>query len=88
MRKTRLEELTIKHNFMFGAVMIDSENCKGFLERKVCVYTFQTQCRESEETELKIWKKYFISKHMVKMNRKIERISEFLEVCKGGFTGK
>lgn len=33
MRKTRLEELTIKHNFMFGAVMIDPENCKGFLER-------------------------------------------------------
>lgn len=33
MRRTRLEELTIKHNFMFGAVMIDPENCKGFLER-------------------------------------------------------
>ncbi len=33
MRKTRLEKLTIKHNFMFGAVMIDPENCKGFLER-------------------------------------------------------
>lgn len=33
MRRTRLEELTIKHNFMFGVVMIDPENCKGFLER-------------------------------------------------------
>ncbi len=33
MRRTRLGELTIKHNFMFGAVMIDPENCKGFLER-------------------------------------------------------
>lgn len=33
MRRTRLGELTIKHNFMFGAVMIEPENCKGFLER-------------------------------------------------------
>lgn len=33
MKRKRLEELTIKHNFMFGAVMSDPENCKGFLER-------------------------------------------------------
>ena len=30
-RKT-LRELTIKNNFMFGAVMCDEENCKEFLE--------------------------------------------------------
>lgn len=41
MRKTRLEELTIKHNFMFGAVMIDPENCKGFLERKSMFILFR-----------------------------------------------
>ena len=33
MRRTRLEELTIKNDFMFGAVMINPENCKEFLER-------------------------------------------------------
>ena len=27
-----LKELTIKNNFMFGAVMCDEENCKEFLE--------------------------------------------------------
>ena len=32
-RKHRLKELTIKDNFMFGAVMMDENNCKGFLER-------------------------------------------------------
>lgn len=32
-RKHRLRELTIKDNFMFGAVMMDEENCKGLLER-------------------------------------------------------
>lgn len=32
-RKQCLKELTIKNNFMFGAVMMDEENCKGFLER-------------------------------------------------------
>lgn len=31
--KKRLKELTIKHNFMFGAVMCDEANCKGLLER-------------------------------------------------------
>ncbi len=30
-RKT-LQDLTIKDNFMFGAVMSVEENCKGFLE--------------------------------------------------------
>ena len=32
-RTKRLKELTIKDNFMFGAVMMDEENCKGLLER-------------------------------------------------------
>ena len=32
-KKRSLQELTIKDNFMFGAVMIDPENCKGVLER-------------------------------------------------------
>lgn len=32
-RKQRLKELTIKDNFMFGAVMMNEANCKGFLER-------------------------------------------------------
>ena len=32
-RTKRLKELTIKDNFMFGAVMVDEDNCKGLLER-------------------------------------------------------
>ena len=31
--KKQLKNLTIKDNFMFAAVMLDAENCKGFLER-------------------------------------------------------
>lgn len=31
-KKRTLEELTIKDNFMFGAVMVDEDNCKHFLE--------------------------------------------------------
>ena len=31
-RRKTLKELTIKDSFMFGAVMVDEENCKGFLE--------------------------------------------------------
>ena len=30
-----LQELTIKDNFMFGAVMVIPENCKGALERSL-----------------------------------------------------
>ncbi len=36
-RKQCLKELTIKNNFMFGAVMMDEENCKGFLERVLSI---------------------------------------------------
>ena len=32
-RTKRLKEHTIKDNFMFGAVMMDEDNCKGLLER-------------------------------------------------------
>jgi predicted transposase/invertase (TIGR01784 family) len=32
-KKKRLKDLTIKHNFMFGAVMCDEENCRELLER-------------------------------------------------------
>ncbi len=31
-QKKTLQDLTIKHNFMFGAVMVDEENCRGCLE--------------------------------------------------------
>ena len=30
-----LQQLTIKDNFMFTAVMMDEANCKGFLERAI-----------------------------------------------------
>lgn len=42
-RRKRLVELTIKDNFMFGAVMTDPENCKGLLER---VLQFPIACVE------------------------------------------
>lgn len=32
MERKRLKDLTIKHNFMFGAVMCDENNCKRLLE--------------------------------------------------------
>lgn len=32
MQRRKLQELTIKDNFMFGAVMAEAENCKGLLE--------------------------------------------------------
>lgn len=32
MRKRQLKELTIKDNFLFGAVMMEKKNCKHFLE--------------------------------------------------------
>ena len=31
-RRKKLQELAFKDNFMFGAVMINEENCKEFLE--------------------------------------------------------
>ena len=34
-KKKSLQELTLKNNFMFGAVMLDPKNCKGVLERSL-----------------------------------------------------
>ena len=34
-KKKSLQELTFKDNFMFGAVMLNPENCKGILERSI-----------------------------------------------------
>ena len=31
-KREKLQDLTIKNNFLFGAVMCEEENCKGFLE--------------------------------------------------------
>lgn len=31
-QRKQLKELTIKDNFMFGAVMMEEENCRRFLE--------------------------------------------------------
>lgn len=36
-KKKSLQELTFKDNFMFGAVLLDPENCRGILER--CIGT-------------------------------------------------
>lgn len=33
MKKKTLQELTMKDNFMFSAVMLDENNCRPFLER-------------------------------------------------------
>ena len=37
----KLQELTIKDNFMFGAVMVDEELCKEFLELALGFRIFQ-----------------------------------------------
>ena len=42
-RTKRLKELTIKDNFMFGAVMMDEDNCKGLLERVFIVVQLSRQ---------------------------------------------
>lgn len=34
MKKQRLENLTIKDNFLFGAVMMNEDNCKGFWKER------------------------------------------------------
>ena len=34
-QKKTLQELTFKDNFMFGAVLLDPENCKGVIERSL-----------------------------------------------------
>lgn len=42
-QKKSLQELTFKDNFMFGAVMLNPENCKGVIER--CIGT-EIECVE------------------------------------------
>ena len=37
-RRKTLKELTIKNNFMFGAVMSDERNCKELLEMVTDVF--------------------------------------------------
>ena len=38
----KLQELTIKHNFMFCAVMMDPEICRLFLERALDLQVSKT----------------------------------------------
>ena len=45
-RKHRLKALTIKDNFMFGAVMMDENNCKGLLERVLEIPIERVEVRE------------------------------------------
>lgn len=46
-QKKQLQELTIKDNFLFGAVMMEEEICRGFLERVLCFSIAQVEvCRE------------------------------------------
>ena len=46
-RTKRLKELTIKDNFMFGAVMMDEDNCKGLLERVLKIPIDRVEDRKS-----------------------------------------
>lgn len=46
-QKKQLKELTIKDNFLFGAVMMEEEICRGFLERVLGFSIAQVEvCRE------------------------------------------
>ena len=38
-QKKSIQELTFKDNFMFGAVLLDPENCKGVIERSFILIT-------------------------------------------------
>ena len=41
----RVQELTIKDNFMFGAVMADEDNCKPFLQMVLGVSIERVEAR-------------------------------------------
>ena len=45
-RKRCLRELTIKDNFMFGAVMMDENNCKGSREMEERFMIFEEMLKE------------------------------------------
>ena len=47
-RKKQLKELTIKDNFMFGAVMMDEGNCKGLLERVLQIPIDRVEIRKEK----------------------------------------
>ena len=48
--KKSLQELTFKDNFMFGAVLLDPENCRGLLER--CIGTKIERVEVSKEKSI------------------------------------
>lgn len=48
-RTKRLKELTIKDNFMFGAVMMDEDNCKGLLV--LTSHVFPTQIKNRNPSD-------------------------------------
>ena len=48
--KKSLQELTFKDNFMFGAVLLDPENCRGILER--CIGTEIERVEVSKEKSI------------------------------------
>ena len=49
-RTKRLKELTIKDNFMFGAVMMDEDNCKGLLVKSVGDTDRSSGCQQRKKT--------------------------------------
>ncbi len=65
-RRKTLQELTIKDNFMFGAVMCNEQNCKRFLEIALGFpiekWRSVTSIKRSREME----SRYMIFKEMVK----------------------
>ena len=48
-RKRCLRELTIKDNFMFGAVMVDENNCKGSREMEERFMIFEEMLKEERD---------------------------------------
>ena len=52
-RKT-LQELTIKDNFLFGAVMVNEENCKEFLEMVLEIEIDQVKVNKEKSSDRRI----------------------------------
>ena len=51
-KKKSLQELTLKNNFMFGAVMLDPKNCKGVLERSLGIKIERVEVSKEKSTLL------------------------------------
>lgn len=51
-RKKQLKELTLKDNFMFGAVMMEEENCKRFLELALGFHIERVEVSKEKSTIL------------------------------------